>query len=218
MKPHTFNILPRWIAIAATIVALAAAFAATAGAQTIIRSNPAGATTVPAHWYTLSCPRVGYWGDYIEAQVTRLETQPGVGMSIVDGTGTLYPSTQQFIYFRLVAHNDTYGGWIATNWKRSRGVYPGVGLEDYDTSVGLWMPAFQTVISSSLVYTYNGNLMVGPDQVAIRVQPGSGTYTFYVETYWAPPTLEMTMADLTNRYPAPGGLDVLDWSPQTCTF
>jgi hypothetical protein len=179
-----------------------AAFAASASAST------AG----PQRSYSISCPRFGEpYGNRIIANPTKIDMQPGVGQSLVDGSGIYRPTTAQFVYYKLWAYSYRFGAWYQSSWKRVLDGFPGVSpVQTYDSARGLW--------SYVDVGVDNPDLSVGPNAVAIRPNTGSGTWAIAVETYWTLPFVNMTANDLTNPNPAPGGLDLADMATQTCTF
>ena len=127
----------------------------------------------------------------------------------MDGSGIYRPSTAQFVYYQLWAYSYKYGAWTHSAMKRVLDGYPNGVVQVYDASRGLW--AYADVGGDSF------DLAVGPNTVSLMPAAGSGAWFVEVETYWAPPFVNMTTNDLTNPNAAPGGLNTYD-SAGTCTF
>ena len=169
----------------------------------------AAAATVPYHEYSIGCPKLGYWGNRITACPTWIDVQPGVGLSVIDGTGNNYATTSQYVYFAVWGYSYKYAKWYGSAVKRVLNGTPNP-VQAYDTSVGAWKRADQGFA--------NQDLAVGPDQVALSPNSGTGTWKIAVETYWAPPfTTWANWMQITYAPPA-GGLDTLDYASTTCTF
>ena len=126
-KSHRFL---RPIVVAASI---ALTLAVTAGRF----ADAAVAATIPYHEYTINCPKMGYWGNRIKANPIRIDTQAGVGQSIVDGTGIYRPTTQQYVYFELWAYSYKFGQWYHSDPKRVLNGFVGT-VEAYDARAGYW--------------------------------------------------------------------------------
>jgi hypothetical protein len=185
-----------------------------AAAATAVFAGTAGAFTAagPTRWYSPGCPTLDYWGNRIVMNPIKIDMQPGVGQTTVDGSGIYRPTTQQFVYYRLWAYSYKFGTWYTSPWKRVLDGFPGVSpVQAYDATHGRW--AYVDVGID------NADLAVGPNAVSLRPPTGSGTWAYGVETYWAPPFVNETVNDITNPSPASGGLyDTYDSATQTCTF
>jgi hypothetical protein len=161
--------------------------------------------------YSGSCPRFGDpYGNRIIVNPIKIDMQAGVGQSVVDGTGTYYPTTHQFVYFAVWAYSYKFGRWYHSPSKRVLDGFPGVTpVEAYDPVHGFW--------SSSAGGIDNPDLSVGPNAVSLSPSTGSGTWYIEVQTYWAPPFVNETLNDVTNPNAAPGGSSTFDGG-KTCTF
>jgi len=202
MKSAALNTFRGKALVALVVAAAAAGLSGLAATQ-------ARAGTIPYHSYSISCPKLDYWGNRIKANPIVLNVQDGVGLSYVDGSVTYHPTTKQFIYFKLWAYSHKYGRWYSSPFKR---VYMGTPnpAEAYDSSVGVWRSADQGFASNDLA--------VGPNEVALSPNTGTGTWKIAVETYWAPPFITYLSSFLISPTPASGGLDVVDYATNTCTF
>lgn len=190
---------------------LVVAVTAASFAALLFGAAEASAATVPYHKYSFSCPRLGYapdyyWGNYLKALPTRLDSEADVGQSILGSGGQV---TTQYIYFRLWAWSYKDARWVKTWWKRVRDGYPIIStpIEAYDSSVGYWMNASLSLGSS--------DMNIGANEVGLRELTGSGRWYFGVETYWAPASV--SSPDPRIYAPAAGGIDTFD-AAGTCDF
>ncbi|MFN2470785.1 MAG: hypothetical protein ABR583_07300 [Gaiellaceae bacterium] len=175
--------------LALTAAGALAALAALAGAQTALGSG----SGVPAHvMHQARCVDTGYWGRYISSVPGLLETQPGVGTTIVDGTGYSPPATHQYIYFRIWAYEYSTGRWLASSYKRRQNGVIGE-TEEYNPASGSWMAPNGYITDSA-------NLNIGIHEVAVRA--GTGWYYVLTEIYWNRPSADWS----DNAGSQPGGL------------
>jgi len=215
-------------------VAACAALAATAATGT----SPARASTVPYHRYTVSCsPGVIYLpGDahpyyLIKIMPDRIDAMPGVGVSLVDGTGTFYGSSHQYIYFWLWIWNKTANGsqWQHTAAKRVLDGWPVMwDMEAWDRQYGAWMNSSLGDFFNPTIYDPNNpsnssEMLVFGYELGMYVRADVGrTWTFTVETEWAPPFAESSWPSAFDPRIPSGGLDGYDrtsngaWPTVTC--
>jgi len=200
---------------AAVCAALAAATAGTSAAR---------ASTVPYHTYSFSCTGVYYLpGDshpyyLIKVMPERIDEQPTSG--------------EQYIYFWLWVWNKTANGWQwqHTAAKRVLDGWPvNWRMEAWDRQVGAWMDSSLGDFVDPTTYDPNNPsntsdmFVLGYELgLYVRADVGVRTWTFTVETYWAPPfTMGYGPSPYDPRIPS-GGLDWYDrttsnnWPTVTC--
>jgi hypothetical protein len=171
----------------------------------VVATAPAYAA--PTHQYDVSCPHNGYWGGYIKAMPISIDSFPGVGTSVVDGSG-YHPDTTEYVYYRVWGYQYSSHRWYTSALKRVLDGYPFYAVQAWDPSVGAWLAAPPSLS--------NSDMSIGADEVALRIPYGTGRWGISVQTYWAPPTSSTTDPRLQSA--APGGTNVFDSVNGTCTF
>jgi hypothetical protein len=157
----------------------------------------------PAHDYSASCQASGW----ITATPIQVETQPGVGLSIIDGSGISSPTTHQYIYFRVWRYSYRLGQWRAGAYKRLFNGTPGTA-EIFNSRLGGWAFANGMLYADSFNLNPDFDFFLGTQQVGV---PGDwGLNYTLVETYWEPPTTTWNMTDPNppaggTRHYEPGG-------------
>jgi hypothetical protein len=185
----------------AVLIVAAGLFALTAGS--------ASAAVAPTHAYYVHCLRSGYWGDYITAQATDLEPQPGL-TAVIGGPGGGRASQDQYIYYRVWAYSYATQTWYHSAAKR---VVDGQldSVEAWNASRGAW-----TAPAAGFDYApTTTDAAIGLYEVGLRIAPGSGRWYFTVQTYWTPP-FTVWPSPYDPRIPS-GGLNVYD-TTGTCSF
>ena len=155
-----------------------------------VATGHAAESDLPAHGYSAACSSFTYWGNYVTAMPTVLNTYPGVGIVTVNGPSNPYAYTHQNIYYRLWVYSYSTGKWSHSAYKR---ITDGVILNpsEFNARIGAW--------TAPAAYLDSSNFAIGTTQVGVRV--GSGRQYVQVETYWEQPTTEWTN---TDPNPGPG--------------
>lgn len=180
------------------LLAVVLSVAAVPLAAALVHTGAASAATIPSHSYSWRCANQDYWGTYVTLQPEWINGEEGVGTSFVDGTGTNYATSEQYIYYLVWAYSYRSGAWIHSPMKRVLNRYlSSTPVEAYDTTSGRWSAAPWTWWSS--------DFSIGPDQVGLRLPLGSGTWYVEGETYWTPKFTAATAPDPHTPSATPGG-------------
>jgi len=176
-------------------------------ASVLVVGVGAGAAAVPAHSYSVDCfPNAQWGGNLIRVTPTELESSAGVGLGVVDGSGTVTGSNEQYVYYRVLVTNAAARPhrWVASSWKRvldgALAAYP---VQAFDPTYG-WLAAAAAWSSSDMRLA----------SWSVGLYAPRGTWIAAVQTYWAPPQADVSSE--VSPSPPSSGVNTYDFA--RCTF